>query len=249
MLSRGAFFANRDGPVLMSSQNVDSAEAGPTGGGSGALEHFRLGALPFLVLSAWCGLASGLLEVVTIVLRKQVFEINRLYWMSRHFVWLVPLSNLVIFLVSGAVLWLLFGWSGCRRTRLARRLLCTMTLLTPFWAAFPRIYGPAGILLSVGLSWRLVPLLERRAAAFRRLISLSLPLAVGAVAILAACVWGSDWLKVLRHERMPLPANPAANVLLIVLDTVGADHLGLSGFGLPTSPTLDELAQKGVRFE
>ena len=235
--------------MSMSSRTVVSAEAGPTDDRSTALDHFRLGPLSFLVLSAWCGLASGLLELLAIVLRKQVFDNNHFYMMTRHFVWLVPLSNLVIFLVSGAVLWLLLGWGSCGRTALARRLLGTMTLLAPLWAAFPRIYGPAGLLVAVGLSWRLVPLLERRAAALRRLIRLSLPLFVGAVALLAACVWGSDWLKVLRQERMPLPASPAANVLLIVMDTVGADHLSLYGYSRPTSPTLDELAQKGVRFD
>ena len=33
------------------------------------------------------------------------------------------------------------------------------------------------------------------------------------------------------------------------MDTVGADHLGLYGYARPTSPTLDELAHKGIRFE
>src|SRR5262245_36347605 len=41
-----------------------------------------------LVLPAWCGLVAGLLEVSTIVLRKQVIGANRFYGMSRHFAWL-----------------------------------------------------------------------------------------------------------------------------------------------------------------
>ena len=45
----------------------------------------------------------------------------------------------------------------------------------------------------------------------------------------------------------PAPASP--NVLLIVLDTVAANHLGLHGYGRPTSPTLDELARQGIRFD
>jgi arylsulfatase A-like enzyme len=32
------------------------------------------------------------------------------------------------------------------------------------------------------------------------------------------------------------------------LDTVGADHLSLHGYNRPTSPTIDELAARGVRF-
>ena len=39
------------------------------------------------------------------------------------------------------------------------------------------------------------------------------------------------------------------NVLLIVLDTVAADHLSLYGYDRPTSPTLEELAHAGIRFD
>ena len=36
-----------------------------------------------------------------IVLRKHTFDLNQFYWMSRHFVWLIPLTNLLIFLALG----------------------------------------------------------------------------------------------------------------------------------------------------
>ena len=35
------------------------------------------------------------------MLRKHTFDLNQFYWMSRHFVWLIPLTNLLIFLVLG----------------------------------------------------------------------------------------------------------------------------------------------------
>ncbi len=60
--------------------------------------------LLFLILLAWCGLVSGLLEVGVIILRKQLLDFNRLYWMSRHFVWIIPLINLFIFLCVGIML-------------------------------------------------------------------------------------------------------------------------------------------------
>ena len=46
---------------------------------------------------------------------------------------------------------------------------------------------------------------------------------------------------------MPAPGSP--NVLLIVLDSVVADHLSLYGYNRPTSPTIDELARRGIRFD
>jgi len=39
------------------------------------------------------------------------------------------------------------------------------------------------------------------------------------------------------------------NVLLVTLDTTRADHLSCYGYGVHTSPVLDELARDGVRFE
>ena len=42
------------------------------------------------------------------------------------------------------------------------------------------------------------------------------------------------------------PARP--NVVLIVVDTLRADHLGVYGYDKPTTPRLDALAGEGVRF-
>ena len=55
----------------------------------------------------------------------------------------------------------------------------------------------------------------------------------------------SEW----REASQPLPPAGSPNVLLIVLDTVAAGHLGLYGYTRPTSPTIDELAAQGVRFD
>src|SRR5580704_17301930 len=83
------------------------------------IDSKRTGLISLLLLSAWCGLVAGLLEVATIVLRKTAFDANHLYGMSRHFVWLIPVTNLGIFLVLGS-----FGWlAGLVWPRGARRVL------------------------------------------------------------------------------------------------------------------------------
>lgn len=45
------------------------------------------------------------------------------------------------------------------------------------------------------------------------------------------------------------PAQSPPNVLLISVDTLRADHLGVYGYDRPTSPHIDELARGGVTFE
>ncbi|HKE01984.1 MAG TPA: sulfatase, partial [Planctomycetota bacterium] len=74
----------------------------------------------------------------------------------------------------------------------------------------------------------------------------------------AACAIGAlpffrlhgDW----QVERPVYPALPAhgapkgPNVVLVVVDTLRADHLGCYGYERPTSPFLDSLAAEGARF-
>ena len=207
------------------------------------------GLVTLLVLSAWCGLFSGLLEVGSIVVRKRYFDLNQFYWTSRHFVWAVPLINLLIFLALGMAVWLLVLCIPHRGRRLSTRFLCAMTLLPPFWAAFPRIHALAGLILVAGFAVQLVPVLERHAAGLHRMVRVSFPLLACLVAALAASLWGADRLKAWREEARPLPPPGSPNVLWIVLDTVGADHLSLYGYPRPTSPTIEELAARGIRFD
>ena len=86
----------------------------------------RLGPMDVLALSAWCGLAAGWLEVGTRMLFKSMIGTNRLYLMSRHFVWLVPLTYLLLF--SGIGLFLALATKLCPRPAgwLSPRLICAL---------------------------------------------------------------------------------------------------------------------------
>ena len=231
----------------MASRDSGFHDAGPTPLPAGTGSDATLGSLSILVVSAWCGLLAGLLEIGITVIRKRFFDPNHFYGMSDQFIWLIPCGDLLIFLVVGLFLCLVVRW-GRRGERLAPRVLATLALLPIFWTAFPRIYGAAGLLLALGVATRLVPALERRGAGFARVVRLSFPAAICLLAILAASCWGAGRLKEWREASRPLPPPPAPNVLLIVLDTVAAGHLSLFGYNRPTSPTIDELASHGICF-
>ena len=96
---------------------------------------------------------------------------------------------------------------------------------------------------------RLVPVLESNPRRFRRLVQATLPVALSIFIVLAASPWLSDHLKKSRESARALPPAGLPNVLLIVLDTVAAGHLGLFGYGRPTSNTLVELADHGITFK
>ena len=205
--------------------------------------------ISLLLLSAWCGLVAGLFEVGTIALRKQMLDSDHLYRMSRHFIWLIPLSNLCVFftlafLGSGIVLL----WP--RRGRwLFTRGLCAIVVLPSLLVAFPRVYPLAWLVVALGIATWLVPFIESQRPRLGRFILVGFPAAVA----LCGDPWGIDLVgrpaQAMRESARPLPSPGSPNVLLIVLDTVAAGHLNLHGYHRATSTTLAELAERGVRFD
>lgn len=241
--------ADIPGPLSSSprAEPIDPSAATPTSEASSVAP--RLNPLSVPALAAWCGLAAGLLEVATLVARKSWFDPNHLYGITHHFVWLIPLIDIGIFLALGIVLSVVVWWRPVRGTWLTSRLLCALFGLPMLMVAGPKIYAAAWLLVLLGLANRLVPALERRPVSLRRLIGWTAPAMVGLVMVMAAWLWGTDRWRVWAEQARPLPAAGAQNIVLIVLDTVAAGHLDLYGYGRPTSPALDELARAGIRFD
>src|SRR5438445_6224684 len=81
------------------------------------------------------------------------------------------------------------------------------------------------------------PTAPASAASRRRLAAV----VITVVAVLAAAGLGAWW----RSVRTP----PRPNLLLVTIDTLRADHVGVYGDTRARTPTLDGLAARGVRFE
>jgi arylsulfatase A-like enzyme len=209
----------------------------------------RIGPRDVLILAAWCGLAAGLLEVGARILCRSINPTKRLYQMSRHFIWLAPLTYLLLFLAMGLFLAAVTRLFPRRGGWLSRRLIVACALAPALMVAGPRIYLEAWMLLALGIASRVVPRLERHAIGTRRWMLRSFPGLLGLVLVLAGSLFAGDWIKERREAGRPLPPAGSPNVLFIVLDTVRADHLSLYGYHRATTPKLQQLAKRGIRFD
>ncbi len=208
-----------------------------------------LGALGVVLLSAWCGLAAGLLEVGSRVLCATVDPTQRLYLMSRHFIWLGPVSNLLVFVWIGLLLAAATRFWPRAVAWLGPRVLLACTIAPALMATRQEIYPEAWFVVALGISAQAVPVIERRRAGLARMLWLSFPVMVAVVLGLASLLFVGDRLKERREARRPMPSGNSPNVLFIVLDTVRADHLSLYGYERSTTPNLERLAKRGIRFD
>ena len=232
----------------MNSGKVSVEDVATAGSTATDLAADGLGLISVLALTSWCGLVAGLLEVAAIVVRKS-FDPNRFYLMSRDFVWLIPVTNLLVFVVLGFGGWVVI-WAWPRRGRwLLARVLCALTIWPMLLAGAPWIFALAWLAVALGVASRVVPMIERNAARIGRLVWASLPVAIGTVVVLAAWPRVGDRFNQAREDARALPPGGSPNVLLVVMDTVAAEHLGLHGYPRPTSNTLVELAERGIRFD
>ncbi len=204
-----------------------------------------------LVSAFWFGAVTGLAEVGVLfvwhLIRSEA--VLGALQLNRHFPWMIPLAHLAIFLTVSIPVAIL----ALVRPRLAGRVA---SLALVFLSAFALLsiskglYPSAKVFLSVALAYRLSRRITRHEVGFRRLQRMSLAPALGMTAALG--LWSYDQ-EVLQEGRVlqALPPTPpgARNVLLIVLDTVAADHLSLYGYERDTTPRLRELARRGVVFD
>jgi arylsulfatase A-like enzyme len=207
--------------------------------GQDPLRHWT--AIP---LAISLGLAAGYLDVLLIVLRKYAWNEVGIFAIGSDFPWSVPLGHaglLTITAVSLAVVSRL--WPRPISPLATSWLLATLAI----WSALLRIplYALASLLLAAGLG-RLIRVVVASLCRRPRRVLYTFAVMLGLLPLMAA---SSVLLKAPRNDRVPaaLPAN-ARNVLMIVWDTVRADHLSPYGYPRDTTPNLARWAQKGVRF-
>jgi arylsulfatase A-like enzyme len=209
---------------------------------------------PILFVAAWFGLVAGLVEGVGLL---AVFGYG---WLGAHnnlragvsveIIWISALFDLGWFLLLGSL--------GMCVQKTWPRLHVTRILIPAFvfvacvdWLALSARLSPVSVLtLAAGIAVAFNRWFRRHELLTLNLLRRTLPAVVAITILCFIGIEGATWLRERSSMSELPPAAPASpNVLVVVVDTLRADHLPLYGYRRSTSPNLDALAKRGVVFD
>ena len=206
-----------------------------------------------LVLGMWWGLVAGLGEGAGFLGFQNLGWLNWKMTQLRvapEILWISPLFDLLLFSVLALVLCL--AGSLVPAAKIARAVGFVFALQTAYdWLALSgRLLLIAVVMLAIGLATVCARGFATQVQPNLRRVRRSLPWLAATAVILLLYVEGSQWMT----ERSALAglaqsAAGAPNVLILVMDTVRADHLSGYGYVRPTTPQLDTFAKQGVQFD
>ena len=209
-------------------------------------------AASLLILGLGSGIFAGLVEGVGLMIFQRI---NWARWgpmmhVSWEIIWISPVVDAIFFL-SLALVCVVVSQVAPRLPTL-RVLVFLLTFLSVYdWITLTsRLYLRACLLLALGVAVAITRWCGKRESAFLQFWKKTTPWMVAGWLLAFAGTQGGRWL----HERGVVANLPSAtpgtpNVLVIVVDTLRADHVSSYGYAHPTTPNLDRLAQQGVRFD
>jgi arylsulfatase A-like enzyme len=206
----------------------------------------------WIAIPAVAGVVAGVVEALEFLVVHPLKWNVRVVDVTSEILWIAPAVNLFVFLWVGAVLAMLgrlVPWF--RDTRVIAFVCALLTFNLWFGViAVEHIALYSIVLLACGLAVQTARWAGRRRDALESWCRKRLPAALALVAILVVSVPASLAMKeAMAVSQLPALPSGTPSVLILVLDTVRADHLSAYGYQRPTSPNLERVAREGVLFE
>jgi hypothetical protein len=206
-----------------------------------------IGAGAVLLIGTWIGLIAGLWDVCLLVLNTKFIR-RDFYRLGGDFPWIVPSAVAFLVLVPAALIALRARIRGPVPLAVPVGLLSLIGFLE--LSCRLRLVIWAALTISAGLAIQSVRFVRPRGHGFLRLVRWTVGLLLAILfATTLLTIGGRIWSE--HRQRSALPTAPAGarNVLLIVWDTVRAANTSLYGYRRATTPNLERLASRGVRFD
>jgi len=206
-----------------------------------------------MFLSAcWFALLAGLVEGSGLLVFQRInwAQWARVLHVSKEILWISASVDLVFFLLIACSVALLSR--VVPRIPGLRVLVFVLTFLTAYdWLLVTgRLYKRACLLLAVGIAVAFIRWLKKHEDSAVRFWKRSTPVLLGVFLVLLIGIEGGKRLhESYATSHLPAAAAGSPNVLLIVIDTLRADHVSSYGYARQTTPQIDQLASRGVLFE
>jgi arylsulfatase A-like enzyme len=206
----------------------------------------------FLAIALGAGIAAGLIEGVGLLLFQRI---NWARWgpmmhVSPEIIWISPIVDAFLFLTLALVCYIAARIAP--RFPAMRALIFVLTFLTVYdWLTLTsRLYHRACLLLALGVAVAFTRWCGKRESTLLQFWKKATPWVVALWILAFAGIQGGNWLGERRSvASLPAASGNAPNVIVIVVDTLRADHVSSYGYSRATTPNLDRLAQQGVLFE
>jgi len=203
-------------------------------------------------ISVWFGIVAGFGEGFGLLLFQRINwrQWARVMHVSKEIFWISPVVDICLFLVIGLAVALVTRIF--RRIPSARVLAFLLILLTSYdWLMLTgHFYRRAALLFALGVTVAFSRWFQKHELGAVTTWRKSVPWMRILLALVIIGVQGGKWISESRTISSLPAANPGSpNVLVIVVDTLRADHLSSYGYSRPTSPNIDKLAGNGVLFE
>jgi arylsulfatase A-like enzyme len=206
-----------------------------------------IGAGAVVLIGTWIGLIAGFCDVGFLVMNKRLID-RDFYRVGADFPWIIPAGVTVLVLLPALLIVLLVWIRGSVRLGVPVALLSFIGFLDV--CARLRLEMWASVIICSGLATLSVRFVRPRSTGFLRLVRRTVGLLVAIwFATMFATTGGRAWSEYRQESTLPPAAAGAQNVLLIVWDTVRAANTSLYGYNRATTPNLERLASRGVRFD
>ncbi len=209
-------------------------------------------AASFLVFALGSGIAVGLIEGAGLMLFQRI---NWARWgpmmhVSSEIIWISPIVDAILFLTLALICYIA-SWVAPRLPAM-RALILLLTFLTAYdlLTLTSRLDHRACLLLALGVAVAFTRWCGKKENSLQQLWKKATPWILAAWMLAFAAIQGGSWMRERSAvNKLPAATANAPNVLVIVVDTLRADHVSSYGYSRPTTPNLDRMAQEGVSFE
>lgn len=209
-----------------------------------------LGAL--FSIAVWFAIVAGFGEGLGLLLFQRINwrQWARVMHVSKEILWISPVVDLCFFLLIGLAVAL--GSRISRRIPAVRVLVFLLVFLTVYdWLMLTgHFYRRAALLFALGVAVAFGRWFRQHESATVRAWRRSALGLAAAVIVAIIGIQSGKWINENNAvSSLPTATPGSPNILVIVVDTLRADHLSSYGYSRATSPNIDRFARSGVLFE